>query len=104
MPVKHLISIPTYEKTPTIGQIKKQRVKEEKKVRKRQSHSEGAKPRERYEVGKILSSGMIGIVYLVRDCTGYIPEFKVVKRMSVAKAIDKKLAESLRHELLLLKE
>ena len=47
---------------------------------------------------------MIGIVYLVRDCTGTIPEFKVVKRMSVAKAIEKRLAESLTHELLLLKE
>lgn len=66
--------------------------------------SEGAKPQDRYEVGKILSSGMIGIVYLVRDRTGIIPEFKVVKRMSVAKIIEKRLAESLRQELLILRE
>jgi len=58
----------------------------------------------RYELGKILSTGMIGVVFLVRDTLDPFYPLKCHKKMYFSKIAEKKIFPSVRRELCILKQ
>ena len=57
---------------------------------------------ERYQLGRILNTGMIGVVYLVRDQFNTMKPLKCVKKMSASKMLEKNIFPSVRRELKIL--
>jgi len=58
----------------------------------------------RYDLGKILSTGMIGVVFLVRDMMDPAQPFKCHKKMYFQKIAEKKIFASVMRELRILEQ
>ena len=58
----------------------------------------------RYEFGRIISSGMIGIVYLVRDRSDKYGAMRCIKMMPIQKMFEKRLLPSIKNEIEILYE
>ena len=62
------------------------------------------KKEDRYEFGRLIGSGMIGIVYLARDSYNDYKPLRCVKEMYKEKIIEKDLGPALKRELQILFE
>ena len=56
----------------------------------------------KYELGKIIGQGMIGVVYLARDCSHVQKPTVCIKQMYMQKIKEKKLEFSLKREIRIL--